>query len=199
MWRSIKDMETQMAIKSEREKIGICPQCGGDIFEGEKNYFCHNYKEENGGCSCSFNKKVYGVEMSRDVMSRDVAKTLFNSKKTDFFEGMKEGYPVRFRFEIFDKEIKVCYDDTKPIGKCPLCKRNVYPGKKHYYCEGYNKEPPCTFNFWKNQAGRIFTVDEVTALINGEELQKKTIFVTIIKRKMGGVLVHSIKRYMELK
>ncbi len=52
-----------------------------------------------------------------------------------------------------------------PIGKCPLCGRNIKNGKKNWYCEGYKLEPRCSFTIWKEIAGKKISETEVKKLI----------------------------------
>lgn len=35
------------------------------------------------------------------------------------------------------------------IGRCPRCGKDVYEGKKSFYCAGYKDDPPCGFALWK--------------------------------------------------
>jgi DNA topoisomerase-3 len=34
------------AYQHEKKSLGKCPLCGGDVYEGGKNYYCGNYKAE---------------------------------------------------------------------------------------------------------------------------------------------------------
>ncbi|QAT42171.1 DNA topoisomerase 3 [Aminipila luticellarii] len=55
----------------------------------------------------------------------------------DFVDEMVESYTEGCVFDERGREI---------IGKCPRCGKNIYEGKKNYYCEG-GKE--CGFTIWK--------------------------------------------------
>lgn len=63
---------------------------------------------------------------------------------SDFIEGIKA-----FVSEMVENYTEDCtYDERgkEIIGKCPRCGKNIYEGKKNYYCEG-GKE--CGFTIWK--------------------------------------------------
>lgn len=36
------------------------------------------------------------------------------------------------------------------IGKCPRCNRNIYESSRSFYCDGFNKEPKCSFSIFKD-------------------------------------------------
>ena len=58
------------------------------------------------------------------------------------------------------------------IGLCPVCKKEIYEGKKNYYCSGYKNG--CTFSIWKDVAGASVSKDDVSKLIAGNKtVQKK--------------------------
>ena len=40
--------------------------------------------------------------------------------------------------------------DKEVIGICPRCGKEVYEGKKSFYCSGYKGTPSCGFALWKD-------------------------------------------------
>ncbi len=67
------------------------------------------------------------------------------STSSDFIEGIEV-----FVSEMVDSYTKDCvYDENgrEIIGKCPRCQKNIYEGKKNYYCEGGRE---CGFTIWKD-------------------------------------------------
>lgn len=164
----IKSMEVSMAAEVEREVIGICPACGGRMLEGEKSFYCENYKEEKGKCEQKVFKHVLGVDINKEK-----AKELFAKGQIGFFDGTnKDGEPVSFGIKILEKEIKIAYSDSKkPTGKCPKCGKPIYVNSKSYYCSGYNDTvAPCDFSLWKLDSGVHFTEDMIVKLIAGTTL-----------------------------
>lgn len=64
---------------------------------------------------------------------------------SDFIEGI--GVFVREMVESYTKDCVYDQRGREIIGKCPRCGKNIYEGKKNYYCEG-GKE--CGFTIWKD-------------------------------------------------
>ncbi len=63
----------------------------------------------------------------------------------------------------------------KVIGICPRCGRNIYEGKKNYYCE--SGKDGCGFTLWKDQLiikGSV-TPDRAERLLKGEAVPFKTL------------------------
>lgn len=63
----------------------------------------------------------------------------------------------------------------KVIGICPRCGKNIYEGKKNYYCE--SGKDGCHFNLWKDQITikGIITPDKAERLLKGEAVPFKTL------------------------
>ncbi|QSX05431.1 DNA topoisomerase III [Sedimentibacter sp. zth1] len=68
-------------------------------------------------------------------------------------------------------EFKTKNHEKEVIGICPRCKRNIYEGKKNFYCEGYKEEPKCTFAIWKDNKfyGKV-TKTQAKKLLKGEKV-----------------------------
>ncbi len=63
----------------------------------------------------------------------------------------------------------------KVIGICPRCGRNIYEGKKNYYCE--SGKGGCGFTLWKDQItikGSV-TAEKAERLLKGEAVQFKAL------------------------
>jgi hypothetical protein len=126
-------------VQSERETFGKCPDpdCGGDIIEGEKSFYCTNYKKvEDGGKECKVHipKLVMGNEFDKESVT-----LFFKNLETAEYQGVtKNGDKTVFKM-VYDKEKKEVvpyYPGKEVIGVCPKCKKDVYEGKMNYYCEG---------------------------------------------------------------
>ena len=50
------------AAAEDRRSLGVCPVCGGQIFEGQSCYLCSN--RESTGCSWSLGKKIRAAEIT---------------------------------------------------------------------------------------------------------------------------------------
>lgn len=64
----------------QREVLGRCPLCGGEIVEGNKGYGCMNYRQ-----GCSF--VVWKTPICGKVLSPTQMKKLLNNGKTDLIKG----------------------------------------------------------------------------------------------------------------
>jgi len=103
--------------EAEREVIGKCLYCGKDVYEGEKNFYCSDYKK----CDFKLWKKTkrYSDELT---MTKAKAKSLLNGKKAVFNLTGKENkkYDGYLKLEIEEKNGK----------KYPNLKLDGYPEKK---------------------------------------------------------------------
>jgi len=82
---------------------------------------------------------------------------------------------VKETVNYFKKEIEEgrLEDLREVIGKCPMCKKNVYEDKKTYYCEDYKRERKCKYMIYKNVGGIILEKKDMKLLFEGKVLKKK--------------------------
>lgn len=95
-------------------------------------------------------------------------------------------------------------DGRGGIGRCPRCGKDVYEGKKSFYCSGYQDNPPCGFALWKENPyfkskRKELTKSVATALLkNGRikmtglysEKKGDTYDATIVMEDTGGKYVN---------
>jgi hypothetical protein len=178
-----------MSVVREKETFGVCPSCGGSIFEGEKSFYCVNWKEK--GCKVYLPKLIMGRSFGKDE-----ARSFFKNKKCKMSKGiLKEGEEVEFYMEYEEDEKKVVIrygggENQKSLGKCPKCGKNVYVGKKCYYCEGYKDNPKCEFKLWKETEGAVFTAEMVKEMLAGNKLEKVKCFTIDQKEYEAGFRVN---------
>jgi len=184
-----------MATIHERETFGKCAACGGDILEGEKSFYCSNYKkEESGGKDCK-------VHLPKLIMGQTFNKVraleFFIKGESDVLEGMtKEGNSVKFKM-IYDgdkRDVVAEFQNSgqqSALGKCPKCGKDVYTGSKGYFCSGYKDEPPCSFILWKEGEGAKFSPDMAKRLLAGEELENVPCFTKEGKEYKAGFRVNA--------
>ena len=86
------------AFKSQKEIIGKCPKCRGDILENSKSYYCGNYKS---GCNFNLWKETnyFGQKLK---ISKASAKKLIKGDKVPLKLKSKEGkeYEAYFTMKI---------------------------------------------------------------------------------------------------
>lgn len=63
----------------------------------------------------------------------------------------------------------------EPVGICPRCGKNIYEGKKNYYCESGNDG--CRFTLWKEDKflKSSVTPEKAVKLLNGEPVKMKAV------------------------
>ena len=197
-----------MATVRERETFGKCPSkgCGGDIVEGEKNYFCTNYKnEENGGkgCKVTLPKLIMG-----HAFPKKEARDFFEGElKTATFEGFRgDGNEVKFFMEYDPeiKEVKVRFINDgdsggqTPAGKCPNCGKNVFESKKNFFCEGYKDDPKCDFVIYKEAFGVKFTKQMVSQLLGREQIDDVSCFTKEGKEYKAGFKINDEGDFVQI-
>lgn len=103
--------------EAEKEVIGKCLYCGKDVYEGEKNFYCCDYKN----CDFKLWKKMkrFSDELT---IPKAKAKSLLNGKKAIFSVTGKEDKKYDGYFELIITE--------KDGKKYPNLKLNGYPEKK---------------------------------------------------------------------
>ena len=76
--------------------------------------------------------------------------------------------------------------EAVPIGKCPRCGRNVIEGRKGFGCIGYrDKENPCSFTIWKNNAILATGHKSISAAMAKKLLKGESITVSGLVSKAG--------------
>lgn len=75
-------------FEEEREIIGICPKCGGDIWEGNKNYYCTRYRE---GCNFVLWKEAKHFKDTLKITKAVAKKLLKKDGKSTFEVTRKDG------------------------------------------------------------------------------------------------------------
>lgn len=92
--------------KIEKEGIGKCPFCGGNVYEGEKNYYCSKYKE---GCNLYINKVI----ASKKITKLQV-KQLLEKKRTNIVKGFVSSKNTKFDAKLkLTDDRKVSFDFQK--------------------------------------------------------------------------------------
>ena len=81
-------------FKSQKEIIGKCPKCGGDILENSKSYYCGNYKS---GCKISLWKETKYFDQKIKI-SKVSAKKLFAGDKIIVKLKNKQGKDYKIYF-----------------------------------------------------------------------------------------------------
>lgn len=159
------------------EPLGKCPLCGKDVIEGKKGYGCRGFRE---GCKFIIWKEISGKKLTPLQM-----KSLLEKGKTGIIKGFKSKRGGKFDagLQLKDGKVELVFggiaEKRQPLGKCPLCGREVMQSAKGYGCSGYKQG--CKFMIWKEIAGKKITEKQARDL-----LQKgKTALIKGFKTKAG--------------
>lgn len=150
-----------------KEALMICPSCGKEILEGEKNYFCTGYKD---GCGYS----LWKVFMGAKITAED-AKNLFEGKTIEK-EVEKKDKSKKWKQKIcFNPELKKIdfveaeAEDTNI--DCPKCKQTIKKKGSKFECE-------CGFSIWSTMLGTTIPDDEIKEILTNGKSSNKLKFVS---------------------
>jgi len=67
-------------------------------------------------------------------------------------------------------DVDELYEETEPLGICPLCQNNVIENLMTYSCEKNDRGKGCKFVMWKDSCGRHFDYSTAVRLLEHETL-----------------------------
>ena len=176
--------EKEMTPIKQRIVIGQCSNCGNDILEGSKMFYCSGYKKDGSGCNFLVWKNQFSKEEARVLASGETI------RKTLLVQGQRT--EDEFVYDWEKNEPVVVGDTSESIGKCPLCgKANVLASKYKYTCDVCGFRTSRTFGkytiqpqtFMKMLGGECFQIK-----VNGQPAS-----ITFVKelKRIGYVMGHS--------
>jgi DNA topoisomerase-3 len=96
------------AYQHEKKSLGKCPLCGGDVYEGNKNYYCGNYKAEK---PCRF---TVWKEICQASVNHSDIQTLLAGKQTKVKKCVsKAGKEFDAKFVLVDGKIEFRFEEKK--------------------------------------------------------------------------------------
>jgi len=148
--------------------VGRCPACGGNVYEGARNYGCENDHNERIACRFVIWKRIAHREITPEIVAQ-----LLDEGGTEVLEGFvsRENRPfsASLRLEQGEKGWKVVFafgSTGGSLGKCPACGGNVVEQRRSYSCANWRPaHGACRFTIWKNTAGRDLTREEASRLL----------------------------------
>jgi DNA topoisomerase-3 len=99
-------MET---YQPEKKSLGKCPLCGGDVYEGNKSYYCGNYKA-NPPCRFTVWKEICNASVTHSDLQALLAGKQTKVKKCVSPKTRKE---FNAKFELLDGKIEFRFEDKK--------------------------------------------------------------------------------------
>jgi len=154
-------------IKSEKniqkESLGTCPNCSGNLFENSKAIYCENVKSEK----CDF-PAIFKVVAKKQLTSNNVSQLLKNGN-TDVIKGFKNADGKSFDAKLKIENKKIVFDfETESVGTCPkCCKHELNENNKSYYCPGY-KDQSCDFTIWKVISNKTLSKGVIKELLKNK-------------------------------
>ncbi len=154
----------------EKQEIGKCPACQGEIIEGNRGFGCSNWREEDGGCRFVIWKKIAGKPISLELAKEFLAKGKIGPFD-DFIS--KKGTPFSACLVIVKQDDKweVKFDfngenQANILGKCPVCGGEVIEGPKGYGCSRWrDADGGCKFVIWKTIARKQISPEIAKVLL----------------------------------
>lgn len=97
---------TRAPSKSKKVSLGTCPLCGGEVYAGEKKYFCSNWKEKN----CQFG--IFKEFMGAKITEKNAA-TLMSGKSIKKSLTKKDGTEWEQAIYYDTEQKKICFVPRK--------------------------------------------------------------------------------------
>ncbi len=153
--------------------LGKCPECGGNIIRGKKDYGCSKWRKEDGACRfvirSRMSDRLITPSVISDMLSRKAAGPLdgFLSEDGELFSAVlklvkdEDGW----RVEVEPSDIPQNLSENS-LGECPACGGEVVEGTKGYGCSNWRRDDGgCIFTIWKVIAGKEITPDIAKELL----------------------------------
>ena len=78
---------------AERESVGACPKCGGEVRAGDSRYVCERAAGEGAACDFTFGRRILQRTIAPDEMRALLAKG--KTGVLDGFVSKKSGRPFK--------------------------------------------------------------------------------------------------------
>lgn len=149
----VEDIKTSEIKPRQRSvQIGTCPKCGGDLYSGEKGYFCSNYRE---GCKVGAYKMICDSPLVTEeflqlVNGEEIEKTL-KKGNTEWTQKIKYDFK-KFRTEFVQEKAQ------KSKYTCPKCSKPLGETTRMLECK-------CGFRIWKKSCGVDISEEQINKLL----------------------------------
>lgn len=153
----IKDLEIVTPIKTKKEPIGTCPECGGDLINGPKSFFCSNYKEKE--CKMGAFKGICDSTLRSDEFLK-----LINHE--NIIKKIKKGdksWDQELTYNFDEHKVEFVRKESTPAGdpeetdyNCPNCDSVIVDDGRVLKCSD-----DCGFKLWKTQYGKALSDEEI--------------------------------------
>ena len=156
----IRDVDTMIEdikgsdIKPRQKsvQIGKCPKCQGDLFAGEKGFYCGNYRE---GCKVGAYKLICDSRLETEeflklIEGEEIEKTI-RKGNSEWNQKLKYDFK-KFKIEFVQEE------SVKSGYKCPKCQKALAENSRLLSCK-------CGFKLWKNSCSLQLPKEQLEKLL----------------------------------
>lgn len=171
MVEDIKDSDIK-ATSAGHTVIGTCPECGSDLIEGPKSFYCSGYKEKD--CHIGAFKKICDSPLkTEEFLSLISGETIEKEIKKG-----EKSWKQKIIYDFDEHKIQFVKASTAEIKEtdyeCPGCGANMNDKGKLLEC------PDCGFTFWKSSCGVELAEEQIddffhsghTGLVKGLKSKK---------------------------
>ena len=146
----IKNSEIKPRQRSVQ--IGTCPKCGGELYQGEKGFFCSHYRE---GCKVGAYKLICESPLTSEeflklVSGEEIEKTL-KKGRSEWQQKLKYNMKKDAIEFVEEKGVKSEYT-------CPKCQKPLSETTRFLTCK-------CGFKLWKNSCSRDIEPEQIKKLL----------------------------------
>lgn len=173
--KMIADIKGNLSVSlgkggSGSQVIAICPHCGGKIHEGQKSFFCENYK---GGCKFTMFKdsKIFKLSAS------DAEKLCKGEHVTKDIDYNGKKWRQELYYDTEKAKVEFYRPQTEEVNAmCPVCSKPLNN-------TAYKLECDCGFSLSRKIAEYTLTKDDINDLLSKGRTKKITKFYSQKKKK----------------
>jgi len=156
---------------------GTCPNCGGKIIKGKRDYGCSNWRKEDGACRFVIRSNISGRMITPHMISKLLSEkevgplSDFISEDGNPFSAILKLIKVEDKWEISTEPVEAneakseTSSKSDVFGECPVCGGNVIEGPKGYGCANWKHGGGCRFIIWKTVAKREISAKTAKQLL----------------------------------
>lgn len=149
----VNDIKTSdIKPRARAVQIGTCPKCQGELFAGDKGYFCKNYRE---GCKVGAYKMICDTPLEKEeflalIEGQEIEKTI-RKGNTEWDQKLKYNQKKDAIEFVKEKAAKSQYT-------CPKCGKQLNETSRTLECK-------CGFKMWKSACSVNLSEDDIKKIL----------------------------------
>lgn len=189
------DFNSLRKDKEDRIIVGVCPSCGGTVYEGKNAYFCENFNGEADKCQVVLKKSIKGAKISLKNMQKILKGEISDAVKMNMeFNEQKYKAAKRFCYNPETKKIEFYKSPVKEVGICPVCGKQLLENDKYVYCQDFGRDDgKCRVLINKEILGCKIPTNAILELLEGKESVDTYTFTKKDKKKFEAKLRYDVK------